>query len=208
MSATQEYVGNIRETVVSFWHGMSVTLSHMFRRPQTVQYPDRVDFPVKETLPSRYRGFLEVDASICTACQACERACPIACIAIEVEKDPANPKQRMMTRFDIDVAKCMYCGLCVEPCPTGAIRFTKEFEGSTADLADLHLRLVSAERRVWVEAAAAEAERKAEAKKAAKAKPPAATADPAGGPAAGPAPEPAAPATPTAAPDPEGKSEA
>ena len=142
MSATQEYVGNIRETVVSFWHGMSVTLSHMFRRPQTVQYPDRVDFPVKETLPSRYRGFLEVDASICTACQACERACPIACIAIEVEKDPANPKQRMMTRFDIDVAKCMYCGLCVEPCPTGAIQHSREFEGSMVNVANLTFRYV------------------------------------------------------------------
>src|SRR5262249_5616054 len=82
------------------------------------------------TLPSRYRGFLEVDMDTCTACQACERACPINVIAIEIEKDPANPKNRVMTRFDIDEAKCMFCGLCVEPCPTGAIQHTREFEGS------------------------------------------------------------------------------
>ncbi len=142
MSATQEYVQNIRDTVTSFWHGMSITLSHMFRRPMTVQYPDRVDVPVRDTLPPRYRGFLEMDSAICTLCQACERACPIACIAIEIEKDPANPKQRIMTRFDIDAAKCMYCGLCVEQCPTGALQHTREFEGTMVNIANLTFRFV------------------------------------------------------------------
>jgi NADH-quinone oxidoreductase subunit I len=142
MSATQEYAQNIKDAVQSFWHGMSVTLSHMFRRPMTVQYPDRVDVPVKETLPPRYRGFLEVDIGICTGCQACERACPIGCIAIDVEKDPGNPKQRVMARFDIDVAKCMFCGLCVEPCPTGAIQHSREFEGSMVHVENLTFRYV------------------------------------------------------------------
>jgi NADH-quinone oxidoreductase subunit I/NAD(P)H-quinone oxidoreductase subunit I len=78
----------------------------------------------------------------CTACQACERACPINVIAIEIEKDPANPKSRVMTRFDIDEAKCMFCGLCVEPCPTGAIQHTREFEGSQRSLHNMVLRFV------------------------------------------------------------------
>jgi NADH-quinone oxidoreductase subunit I/NAD(P)H-quinone oxidoreductase subunit I len=97
---------------------------------------------VQHTLPSRYRGFLEVDMAVCTACQACERACPINVIAIEIEKDPASPKNRVMTRFDIDEAKCMYCGLCVEPCPTGAIQHTREFEGSQRSLHNMVLRFV------------------------------------------------------------------
>ena len=109
-----EYVGNITDTVKSAWEGMSVTLSYMFRRPMTVQYAGPEDAQrrgqlVQDTMPSRYRGFLEVDPEICTACQASERACPINVIAIEIEKDPANPKQRVMTRFDIDEAKCMFC---------------------------------------------------------------------------------------------------
>jgi formate hydrogenlyase subunit 6/NADH:ubiquinone oxidoreductase subunit I len=142
-----QYFGNIKDTVKSAWEGMSVTLSYMFRRPMTVQYEgpesarERGDL-VQHTLPSRYRGFLEVDMAICTACQACERACPINVIAIEIEKDPANPKQRVMTRFDIDEAKCMYCGLCVEPCPTGAIQHTREFEGSQRFLSNMVLRFV------------------------------------------------------------------
>ena len=37
----REYTGSIRNTVKSFWHGLSITLSHLVRRPVTVQYPDR-----------------------------------------------------------------------------------------------------------------------------------------------------------------------
>src|SRR5512134_2607548 len=139
-TSAREYVGNITGTVQSFWHGMSITLSHLLRRPITTQYPDRTPVAVKDTLPPRYRGFLEVDAAICTGCQACERACPIGCIQMNLEKDPANPKQRLVTQFDIDEAKCMYCGLCVEPCPTGSIQHTREFEASSADLRTLTFR--------------------------------------------------------------------
>ncbi|MHB8421003.1 MAG: NuoI/complex I 23 kDa subunit family protein [Myxococcales bacterium] len=136
-----EYVENITGTVTSFWHGMSITLSHLFRRPMTIQYPD-TPYPLRDTLPPRYRGFLEVDIDICTGCLACEKACPINCIKIAVEKDPNNPKVRQMTQFDLDEAKCMFCGLCVEPCPTGAIQHTREFEGSVVDLRNLTFRWV------------------------------------------------------------------
>ena len=119
---------------------MSITLSYLLRRPMTVQYPDRTPMPVRDMLPPRYRGFLEVDAAICTGCQACERACPINCIQITLEKDPANPKQRVVTQFDIDEAKCMFCGLCVEPCPTGSIQHTREFEGSQRNIRNLVFR--------------------------------------------------------------------
>jgi NADH-quinone oxidoreductase subunit I/NAD(P)H-quinone oxidoreductase subunit I len=81
-----------------------------------------------------------VDTAICTGCQACERACPISVIAMNVEKDPANPKVRVVTQFDIDLAKCMFCGLCVEPCPTGAIQHTREFEGSRRHVRNLVVR--------------------------------------------------------------------
>ncbi len=139
-TSASEYVGGIKDAVRSFWHGMSITLSYMLRRPITVQYPDRTELPVRDVLPARYRGFLEVDPAICTGCQACERACPISCIEMVLEKDPQNPKQRVVSQFDIDEAKCMYCGLCVEPCPTGSIQHTREFEGSQRSLRNLVFR--------------------------------------------------------------------
>ena len=139
-NAATEYIENVKDTVQSFWHGLSITLSYMLRRPITTQYPDRTELPVRDTLPPRYRGFLEVDSAICTGCQACERACPISCIQITLEKDPANPKLRVVSQFDIDEAKCMFCGLCVEPCPTGAIQHTREFEASQRSVRNLTFR--------------------------------------------------------------------
>ncbi len=123
------YFRNIIDTVKTVFDGMAVTASHLVREPATVQYPDRVPIPIKDTLPFRYRGILEVDMEICTGCLACERACPIDCIAIDASKDKET-KSLVITRFDIDILKCMYCGLCSEPCPTGAIHHTPEFEAA------------------------------------------------------------------------------
>ena len=129
------YFRNIKDAVLTIGEGLAVTFSNLIRKPYTVQYPDRLpdDIRVQDTLPFRYRGMLEVDLEICTACLACERACPIDCIVIEAEKDKAAGGF-VMTRFDIDMGKCMYCGLCSEPCPTGSIHHTPEFEGADYSL--------------------------------------------------------------------------
>jgi formate hydrogenlyase subunit 6/NADH:ubiquinone oxidoreductase subunit I len=137
------YLRNIIDTATTVFEGMAVTCSHFIRRPSTVQYPDRTDLRVQDTLPFRYRGILEVDLEICTGCLACERACPIDCIVIDAAKDKQT-KQMILTRFDIDIAKCMYCGLCSEPCPTGSIHHTPEFEGADFSLESMIRRYVKA----------------------------------------------------------------
>ena len=147
------YFGGIVQSAKSVMEGMSITFAEMTRTGQnhtTVQYPDRTAIPVVDSLPERYRGFLEVDMDICTACKACERDCPINVIAIDLEKIEGI---RAMTRFDIDMGKYMYCGICVESCPTDAhapldeentkcIRMTREFEAATDNFSTLTFRFI------------------------------------------------------------------
>ena len=116
MNGVIEYFQNVRDTVTSIFEGMSITFSHFVRKPSTIQYPDRIAQQVQATLPLRYRGILEVDMDICTGCLACERVCPINCIAIGIEKN-AETNQRDFTQFDIDICKCMYCGCAWRPAP-------------------------------------------------------------------------------------------
>lgn len=122
------YFKNIYDTITSVFEGLSVTFSYLIRKPTTIQYPDKIETQIQDTLPLRYRGHLEVDLEICTNCKACERDCPISCIAITDSDAP--DKKRWIAGFDIDLAKCMYCGICSEVCPTGAIRHSQEFEGA------------------------------------------------------------------------------
>ncbi|HEY0706601.1 MAG TPA: 4Fe-4S binding protein [Polyangia bacterium] len=149
-SSRHGYFGGIWHAARALLEGMSITFSYLFKRPTTIQYPDRIAGPLNQSLPERYRGFLEVDMDICTGCKACERDCPINCIVIDLGK---VGDVRAMTRFDIDMGKCMYCNICVESCPvparapgdqedTKCIRMTREFEGATDVFPALTFRFV------------------------------------------------------------------
>ncbi len=136
-----QYLKNIFNSVLSILEGMAVTLSWMFRRPYTVQWPDKIEKNIEETLPERYRGLLEVETRLCIGCMACMKECPIECIAITVERN-AETKERRITQFDVDASKCMVCGLCVEACPTGALRHTTQFAAADGDIRNLVLRYI------------------------------------------------------------------
>jgi len=134
------YFGNIRRAVSSTFEGMTVTMSWLFRRPSTIQYPDRTEKPVREMLPETYRGLLEVDLSRCTACLLCAKTCPLGCISIETCKHPDGARE--FQTFDIDNGLCMFCGLCAEACNFDALAHTREFEASVSSAEQLTVRFV------------------------------------------------------------------
>lgn len=88
----------------------------------TVQYPEE-----SAPIPDRYRGLpilLYDDASraeFCTACMACERACPAGVIHIEQATDAEGKRLPYASSYVIEYDACLNCGLCAEACAFGAI---------------------------------------------------------------------------------------
>jgi NADH-quinone oxidoreductase subunit I len=111
--------------------GMWVTLRHIFRRKDTLQYPEQ-----KRVFGSRYRG---VPALVkdqdgrekCVACYMCQWVCPPLAITIEAAEYPAdNPLhsiEKYPRKFEINMLRCIYCGLCEEACPEEAIFMSKTY---------------------------------------------------------------------------------
>ena len=109
--------------------GMALTLSYMFRKKITINYPFE-----KGPLSPRFRGEHALrrypnGEERCIACKLCEAICPAQAITIEAE--PRDDGSRRTTRYDIDMVKCIYCGLCEEACPVDAIVEGPNFEYAT-----------------------------------------------------------------------------
>jgi hydrogenase-4 component H len=64
--------------------------------------------------PAGFRGMIEHDASLCTACNACAQVC--APKAISIDKTGGAS-----VTWQFFAGQCSYCGLCVQYCPTHAI---------------------------------------------------------------------------------------
>ena len=115
--------------------GFRVTLSHMLRKPVTIQYPEQKRIPYPRF---RARIILTRDpdgGERCVACYLCSAACPVDCISIQsAERDDGR---RYADWFRINFSRCIFCGLCAEACPTLAIQMTPDYEICTRDIMDL-----------------------------------------------------------------------
>ena len=124
------WVNGIYEGVASFLVGMRTTARFFAENVRgdggatavTRQYPQEPAV----TVGTRVRGHLVNDAPRCIVCHACDKACPVDCFVMDMERTGENKPRA--SRFDIDLSKCIYCGLCVRACPTGSLSMTTGFE--------------------------------------------------------------------------------
>lgn len=100
----------------------------------TVQYPEEGHTAghFSRNIPFLlYDGDDPVAGMRCTACLACEKACPPQCITIVRDAGPDGKPLRRPRAFNIDASVCMSCRICVEVCPYEAIRMDSAFELSS-----------------------------------------------------------------------------
>ena len=121
------YLKEIKDSAKYLLQGFSVTLSHMGRRPVTVQYP------YEKLIPSeRYRGRIHYEFDKCIACEVCVRVCPINLPVVDWVMNKQT-KKKELRNYSIDFGACIFCGNCVEYCPTNCLSMTEEYELATFD---------------------------------------------------------------------------
>ena len=112
--------------------GMSITLSHLFKKKVTIKYPEQQKpfSPVFRGLQVLNRD--EEGRENCTACGLCAVSCPAEAITMEAaERLPGEEhlyrEEKYAAKYEINMLRCIFCGFCEEACPKDAIYLSETF---------------------------------------------------------------------------------
>ena len=121
--------------------GFGVTLSTMFKKTVTEQYPED-----KRPTEPRYHGRHVLNRhpdglEKCVGCELCAWACPADAIYVEggdnTEEARFSPGERYGAVYQINYLRCIFCGLCIEACPTRALTMSNDYELADDSRGDL-----------------------------------------------------------------------
>jgi NADH-quinone oxidoreductase subunit I len=112
--------------------GFAVTFRQMFRKVDTVQYPEQ-KLPTAPRFHGRHQLNRWPDGlEKCIGCELCAWACPADAIYVEggsnTDDERYSPGERYGPVYQINYLRCILCGLCVEACPTRALTMTNDYE--------------------------------------------------------------------------------
>ncbi len=125
-------MASVLDDIGGLLRGFRTTISHIFKKPVTQQFPDEV-----KQLAPRFRGrhlLLRYENGLerCIGCSLCAVFCPAEAIDVEAAENTDalrfSPGERYATRYEINMIRCIYCGFCQEACPTGAIELKDQYE--------------------------------------------------------------------------------
>jgi NADH-quinone oxidoreductase subunit I len=121
MAKRPALLADIVLSAYSIVKGLAVTLKNGIARPRvTENYPAR-----PAAVSARFRGRMvhkrdESGRLKCTACLACQKACPTLAIPT-IRGDEGKGRDKRAAAYVWNAERCMFCNLCVEACPFGAI---------------------------------------------------------------------------------------
>jgi len=136
--------GPILDVLLGAWSmvkGLGVTLWNWMRRPRvTVNYPTQPAF-----IHLRFRGRMihrrdESGRLKCTACLACQKACPTLAIPL-IKGDEKKGREKRAAEYVWDAGRCLFCNLCVEACPFDAITLGGTYSMVGESRSDTHRAL-------------------------------------------------------------------